>query len=102
MGMTGQLVPIGPAVQDMATLLKSMESLEGITRLYMQSVARFPYSEPSGNEPRHFHCLLNIKTVIQHCQIALQLNLRLAVSAHAAQNTPKIVITKRDRSDQGM
>ena len=54
----------------------------------MQHVARFADREAARQEARHLDRLLDVEAVVDHGQIGLQMNLRLAVGAHAAQHAP--------------
>src|SRR5262249_49035587 len=99
-GMAGVLVPVGPAVEQMPTALELVDGLAREARLDMQRVARLADGETAGQEARHVERLLDVEAVVDQGVVDLQMDLRLAVGAHATQHGPQFVVPESERGDQ--
>ena len=99
-GVAGHLVPGAPAVDGVAALRERVDRRRG-KRLSMCSVSR---ASPSAKRPDRkrgsLDRLLDVEAVVDHRRIELQLDLRLAVGAHAAEHAPELAVAVGDRGDQ--
>src|SRR6266545_4673074 len=102
MRVTGHFVPGAPAVDRMAALRECGDRTFGESALDMQRVACLAEREAARPEPRHLDRLLNVETEIDHRRIELELDLRLAVRAHATQHAPQLAVPLGDGGDQGV
>lgn len=98
--MAGEFVPCPPAVQHMASAIELFQGALRVTPLDVEQVARFAQGEAAGEPARRFDCLLNVQAEVDHGNIGLELDLRLAVGAHAAEHLPQLVVAKGERCDQ--
>src|SRR5688572_4894291 len=98
--MARRLVPVAPAVEQVAATLQLGNGLAGKARLYVQRVARLEESEAARQEARHVERLLDVEPMVDHRAVDLHVDLRLAVGAHAAYGGPWPVVPEGERGDQ--
>src|SRR5688572_33393723 len=98
--MPGELVPVAPAVDRMAAALELVYGLAREARLDVQRVARLAQPEAARQPARPGERLLDVLPEVDHRDVGLQVDLRLAVGAHAAQHRPELFVLERQRSDQ--
>src|SRR5881397_3770995 len=92
MRVTGHFVPGVPAVDRVAALRECGDRSFGEAALDMQRVACLAERKAARQEPRHLDRLLNVETEIDHRRIELELDLRLAVRAHATKHAPELAV----------
>src|SRR5262252_10208111 len=85
------LFPRRPAMDEMATALELGEGGRGKARLDVEEIARIPEGEAAGEPARRGHRLLHVEPVIDHGDVGLEVDLRLAVRPHAAEDLPQRV-----------
>src|SRR2546427_10777179 len=98
--MPGQFAPVGPPVHRVSPTLELLHGRLGKTPFDIEQVARVADGEAPREPARHLERLLDVKAEIDEAHIALQVDLRLAVGAHAAEYLPGATVLQRDRRDQ--
>src|SRR4029453_3817410 len=98
--MARRLVPVAPAIEQVAAALQLGNGRAWKARFYVQGVARLEESEAAGQEARHVERLLDVQPMVDHRAVGLHVDLRLAVGAHAAQRGPEPVVPEGERGDQ--
>src|SRR5258708_38549739 len=88
------------SVDEMAAALELVDGAARIARLDVQRVARLAEREAAREPARITDCLLDIAAVIDHGDVSLELDLRLAVGAHAAEHRPEFLLLERQRGNQ--
>src|SRR5918999_5433767 len=102
MRMAGHFVPGVPSVDDVAALCERINRIYREPPFDMQRVARLAEREAAGQESRHLDRFLDVETEIDHGGIKLELNLRLAIRAHATEHAPELAVAFGHRCDQRM
>ena len=100
MRVTGELAEIRPAICNMSTPLELLDGRLGETPFDIEQIARVADIEAPREPARHLDRLLDVEAEIDEAYVALQVDLRLAVRAHAAENLPKAAVLERDGRDQ--
>src|SRR6266700_1694354 len=59
-------------------------------------------SSQAGQRRRPRHRLLHVESVVDHRRIGLQVDLRLTVGAHAAEDLPQGIAPEGERGDEGV
>src|SRR5687768_7437697 len=99
-GMSGELIPIAPAIDRMAAALELVDRRAREARLDVQGVARLAQPEAPRQPARPGERLLDVLPEVDHRDVGLQVDLRLSVGAHAAEHRPQLLVLERERSDQ--
>jgi len=73
----------------MASALEFFQGALGVSSLDVEQVARFAQGEAAGKSARRVDCLLHVQAEVDHDDVSLELDLRLAVGAHAAEYLPQ-------------
>ena len=68
----------------------------------MQGVAFFAKREAAGEPARCFERFLDVAAEVDQVDVGLQVDLRLAIGAHATDHTPQLVVPETERGDQGV
>src|SRR5438552_6698674 len=102
MGVAGLLIPRTPAMDGMASLFKRAQCVCGKAVLHVQRVARLAERETTGQESRQLDGFLDVQAEVDHASIKLELDLRLAIRAHAAKHAPELAVSLGHGRDQGM
>src|SRR5947208_10994423 len=97
-----QLLPRRPAVHSMTAALELRERRRRKARLHVQEITRVADDVAPGQPPRRPHGLLDIHAEVDHGCVSLEVDLGLAVGAHAAEHLPEGVALEGERSDQGV
>src|SRR4051794_5352462 len=100
--MPGHLVPWTPMIDDVTPALELVDGASRKARLHVQRVARLAEREAAGEKAWHLERLLDIEPVVDHRHVGLQLDLRLPVRAHAAEDAPKFAVSRSDRRGEGV
>src|SRR5688500_20252793 len=95
--MAGELVPVAPAIDRMAAALELVDGLAREARLDVQRVARLAQAEAARQPARPGERLLDVLPEVDHRDVGLQVDLRLAVGAHAAQYCPELFRSEERR-----
>src|SRR6266480_6529815 len=98
--VAGELAEIRPAICRVSPPLELLHGRFGETPFDVEQVARVADGEAPREPARHLERLLDVKAEIDEAHIALQVDLRLAVGAHAAEYLPGATVLQRDRRDQ--
>src|SRR5262247_3439108 len=98
--MPGELAPPGPAVYRVPAALELPQGGVGKAPLDIQQVARITDVEAPREPARHLQRPLDIEPEIHQPDVALQVDLRLAVRAHAAEQLPQAAVLESHRRDQ--
>src|SRR5919106_5753589 len=88
--MPRQLVPVVPAIERMAAALELVDRRARVARLDMQRVARLAEREAPGEPAWHGERLLDVQAEVDHGDVGLHVDLRLAIRAHAAEHRPQL------------
>src|SRR5258708_10634719 len=72
------------------------------TAFDIEQVARISDIEAARQPARHLDRLLDVETEIDEAYVTLQVDLRLAIRAHAAEHLPGPALLECDRRDEGM
>src|SRR5262249_39808911 len=96
------LRPRRPAMHEMSAALERGESGRGKARLDVEEVARITQGEAPGEPARRGDRLLHVESVVDHGGVGLQVDLRLAVRAHAAEDLPEFLALEGEGGDQGV
>src|SRR6185295_728459 len=99
-GMPGELVPVAPAIDRVAAPLELVDRGARIARLDVQRVARLAEREAPGQPARPGDRLLHAAAIVDHRDVGLQVDLRLPVRAHAAEDGPQPLSFERQRGDE--
>src|ERR1035437_6604557 len=86
----------------MASALELFQRALRVSALDVEQVARLAQGKAAGEPARRFDCLLHVQAEVDHGDVGLKLDLRLAVGAHAAEYLPQLVAAKGKRCDEGM
>src|SRR5882724_9257816 len=98
--VAGELAEVRPSVHGMPPPLELLHGRLGEAPLDIEQVARVADIEAPRKPARHLERLLDVETEIDQAHVALQVDLRLAVRAHAAEHLPGPPVLERDRCDQ--
>src|SRR5947208_904563 len=78
-GVAGELVPVAPALQRMSAARELVDGFPRIARLDVQRVARLAERKTPGEPARQGERLLDVLTEVDHRDVGLHVDLRLAV-----------------------
>src|SRR5688572_15998752 len=98
--MAGELVPVAPAVHRMPAPLEFADRVARKARLDMQRVARLAQAEAPRQPARSGERLLDVLPVVDHRHVGLQVDLRLAIRAHAAEHCPETLVFESEGRDE--
>src|SRR5947207_3279004 len=84
----------------MTAALELVDGGAGEARLDMQRVACLAEREASREPARPTDRFLDGAAVVDHRHVGLQVDLRLAVGAHAAERGPQLLVLERHRRDE--
>src|SRR5260221_5596431 len=84
----------------MSPALELLYGRLGKTAFDIEQVARVADIEAPREPARHLERLLDVEAEIDEAHVTLQVDLRLAVRAHAAEHLPGPAVLERDRRDQ--
>src|SRR5439155_22782407 len=90
--VAGELAEIRPAICRVSPPLELLHGRFGETPFDVEQVARVADGEAPREPARHLERLLDVKAEIDEVDVALQVDLRLAVRAHAAEHLPKAAV----------
>src|SRR5512147_1191855 len=88
-GMAGQLAPRTPAAYGVATPFQLGECRLGEAAFQAEQVARVAEDESPGEPARRLHRLLDVRAPVDEGGVDLEMDLGLAVGAHAAEHLPQ-------------
>src|SRR5712692_7726235 len=86
--MPGQFAPVGPPVHLVPPPLELLDGRPGNTPFDVEQVARVADVEAPRQPARHLERLLDVEAEIDEAHVALHVDLRLAVRAHATEHLP--------------
>src|SRR5205809_4605028 len=98
--MARKLAEIRPAICRVSPPLELLDGRRGKSPFDVEQVARVADIEAPREPARHLERPLDVEAEIDEAHVALQVDLRLAVRAHAAENLPKAAVLERERRDQ--
>jgi len=78
-----------------AATLERVDRGARIAGLDVQRVAGLAEREASRKPARHVERLLDVEAEVDHGDVGLHVDLRLAVGAHAAENRPETIFLER-------
>src|SRR5438132_13062675 len=100
--MPGEFAPVGPPVHRVTPPLELLDGRLGKTPFDVEQVARVADIEAPREPAWHLERLLDVEAEIDEAHVALHMDLRLAVRAHAAEHLPGPAALARARGDQGV
>src|SRR6267154_5390001 len=100
--VTGELAEIRPAICRVSPPLELLHGRLGETPFDVEQIARVADIEAPREPARQLERLLDVEAEIDEANVALQMDLRLPVRAHAAEHLPGTTVLERDRRDQRM
>ena len=89
-GMARELVPLGPAVHVVSAALELAQRGFRKSSFYIEEVARLAEREAAREPARRCDGLCDIEAEVDHVNVALQMDLRLAVGPHAAEHVAEL------------
>src|SRR3954469_18865570 len=102
MRVARELVPFAPTIEAVAAALELRQRFGWVAGLDVQRIARLAECEAARQPARRGERGLDIEAVIDHRHVSLQVDLRLAVGAHAAERGPEALVPEGERCNQRM
>src|SRR6266566_1435087 len=101
-GVAGQLVPGLPAIDRVAPVGQLRDGGLGESALQVELVPRVADREAPREPARGLDRTLDVEPEVDQRGVHLEMDLRLAVRAHAAHDLPQAAVAEGERGDQGV